>query len=44
MSEAGIIEVRGLHKTYQMGNIGVPALRGVDLHVERGDFLTIVGP
>jgi putative ABC transport system ATP-binding protein len=44
MSEGGIIEVRGLHKTYQMGNVGVPALRGVDLHVGRGDFLTIVGP
>ena len=43
MSE-GIIEVHNLHKTYQMGRVGVHALRGVDLHVEPGDFLTIVGP
>ncbi|HLI83507.1 MAG TPA: ABC transporter ATP-binding protein [Bryobacteraceae bacterium] len=44
MNSEGIIEVRGLHKTYRMGNIGVPALRGVDLHVDAGDFLSIVGP
>ena len=43
MSE-GIIEVQNLHKTYQMGKVGVHALRGVDLDVEPGDFLTIVGP
>jgi putative ABC transport system ATP-binding protein len=44
MSDDGIIEVRGLHKTYHMGKVGVEALRGVDLHVEAGDFLTVVGP
>jgi len=44
MSEGVIIEIENLHKTYQMGRVGVPALRGVDLHVARGEFLTIVGP
>ena len=44
MSDGGIIEVRHLHKAYRMGSVSVPALRGVDLHVERGDFLTVVGP
>ena len=44
MSDAAIIEIEKLHKTYQMGKVGVPALRGVDLHVARGEFLAIVGP
>ena len=44
MSDGGIIEIECLHKIYQMGRVGVPALRGVDLHVARGEFLTIVGP
>jgi putative ABC transport system ATP-binding protein len=44
MSEGVIIEIENLHKTYQMGRVGVPALRGVDLHVARGEFLSIVGP
>ena len=44
MSDGGIIEIDNLHKIYQMGRVGVPALRGVDLHVAPGEFLTIVGP
>jgi putative ABC transport system ATP-binding protein len=44
MSDGAIIEIDNLHKTYQMGRVGVPALRGVDLQVARGEFLTIVGP
>ena len=44
MSDGGIIEIECLHKIYQMGRVGVPALRGVDLQVARGEFLTIVGP
>jgi putative ABC transport system ATP-binding protein len=39
-----IIEVSGLHKTYHVGDVDVPALRGVDLDVRRGEFLSIVGP
>jgi len=44
MSEPPIIEIRGLHKHYRVGKVDVPALRGVDLHVQRGEFLSIVGP
>jgi putative ABC transport system ATP-binding protein len=39
-----IIRVRGLEKVYHVGDVEVPALRGVDLDVRRGEFLAIVGP
>ena len=39
-----IIRVRGLRKTYHVGDVDVPALRGVDLDVGRGEFLAIIGP
>ena len=39
-----IIRVRELKKTYHVGDVDVPALRGVDLDVARGEFLSIVGP
>jgi putative ABC transport system ATP-binding protein len=39
-----IIRVRGLQKVYHIGDVEVPALRGVDLDVRRGEFLAIIGP
>lgn len=39
-----IIRAEGLKKTYQLDEVEVPALRGVDLTVEHGDFFAIVGP
>jgi putative ABC transport system ATP-binding protein len=39
-----IIEVHDLHKTYRLGTVDVPALRGVDLNVRAGEFLSVVGP
>jgi putative ABC transport system ATP-binding protein len=39
-----IIRVRGLRKVYHTGNFDVEALRGVDLDVPPGEFLSIVGP
>ncbi|HET9138683.1 ABC transporter ATP-binding protein [Actinophytocola sp.] len=38
-----VIEVTGLHKTYGSGDTRVHALRGVDLTVQPGDYLAIMG-
>jgi len=39
-----IIEINGLTKDYPLGATIVPALRGVDLTVAEGDFMSIIGP
>ncbi len=39
-----VLELAGLKKTYQMGEVPVNALRGVDLSVGRGEFIALVGP
>jgi putative ABC transport system ATP-binding protein len=39
-----VIETTNLVKTYMLGNIPVNALRGINLKVEKGDFLAILGP
>ncbi|HLK26363.1 MAG TPA: ABC transporter ATP-binding protein [Caulobacteraceae bacterium] len=39
-----IIACRGVTKIYRQGQVDVPALRGVDLDVEAGDFATLSGP
>lgn len=43
MSSDLIISVRDLRKIFRVGDVEVPALRGVDLDVRRGEFLSIVG-
>ena len=39
-----MIEVKGIVKDYQSGETAVHALRGVDLSIEQGEFLSIAGP
>jgi putative ABC transport system ATP-binding protein len=42
MSE--IIRVENLHKMYRLGKVEVPALRGINLRVKEGEFVSLVGP
>lgn len=38
-----IVTVRDLVKIYEMGEMSVPALRGVSLEIKRGEFLAVMG-
>jgi len=39
-----VVELRGVRKTYRLGQHVIPALQGVDLAVQRGELLALTGP
>ena len=44
MTDAVLIRTIGLQRRYQMGKTTVQALDGVDLEVQRGTFVALIGP
>lgn len=39
-----MIKMEKIRKVYNTGKIEVEALCGIDLHIRKGDFLTVIGP
>ena len=44
MKAAPVMALRGIRKTYRLGEHVVPALQGVDLDVHAGELLALTGP
>jgi putative ABC transport system ATP-binding protein len=40
----GIIELEGVRKTYRSGTIEFEALRGVDITINEGEYVAVIGP
>ena len=39
-----LVQLRGVKKTYRLGRTEVPALKGVDLDLQAGEFTAVMGP
>jgi len=44
MDNQPLIELQGVTKVYGTGHAAMHALRGIDLHIEEGDFVAVMGP
>ncbi|MBI3414810.1 MAG: ABC transporter ATP-binding protein [Verrucomicrobia bacterium] len=44
MGADAIIRIEGIEKTYDLGEVIVRALRGVNLSIEKGEYVAIMGP
>ncbi len=44
ISKHSLIELQGVTKVYGTGSAAMKALRGIDLHIGRGEFVAVMGP
>ena len=40
---ADLIDLRDIHKTYYLGEVDLPVLRGISLHIAKGELATLMG-
>jgi putative ABC transport system ATP-binding protein len=43
-NNVALIEMKNIRKDYHLGETVVPALRGIDLEIDQGDFIAVWGP
>jgi len=39
-----VIELKDIHKSYRIGDSEFPILKGIDLQIEEGEFIALMGP
>ena len=44
LPEENAVRVRNVIKKYELGTVTVEALRGINLEIQRGEYISIVGP
>lgn len=44
MSESSIVDLVDIEKTYRIGDSEFPVLKGINLGIEQGDFMALMGP
>ena len=44
MPDMSLVHAKDLRRTYQVGDLEVQALRGVDISIDAGEFMAVVGP
>ena len=44
MAEENVVRTRGVKKVFIMGNVSLEALKGINLEIKRGEYISIMGP